>query len=137
MNISDLHKKVFNAEICPYCKSETRVTSQLEIYNRSYNDRKVICCKNYPECDSYVGTHSDGTTLGRLADKSLRGGKSEAHKYFDIIWTSKLLTRTEAYEWMSKELEIPFEYTHIGMFGLKTCRKVQLLSKELVFKNKI
>lgn len=126
--ISNNHKDILDAKKCPYCKGDTKKISQKEVYGKSYSDRIFICCVNFPKCDSYVGTHSDGTPLGRLANKGLRGAKKEAHNYFDKIWKSKIMDRSSAYKWLSKQLKIPSEFTHIGMFSVDTCLKVKILS---------
>ena len=115
---------VMNGKICPYCKSGTKSVSQKYIYGRSFDKKNVICCRNYPKCDSYVGTDSDGFALGRLAKKNLRKLKKEAHKDFDKLWREKHITRSKAYEELTDFLELPPEYTHIGMFGIDTCKIV-------------
>lgn len=125
MEISQKHKDILHGKICPYCNSETKVVSEEYIYGKSYKGRSVICCVNFPKCDSYVGTHEeDGSSLGRLANNELRQYKKRAHEWFDEIWRSEYKTRDEAYEWLSETLGTPAEYTHIGMFSIPTCKKV-------------
>lgn len=128
MNLTPKQKAIINAERCPYCNSTTRVATQKEVYGKSYSDRSLIACTRYPQCDSFVGTHKDGTSLGRLGDKALRQAKKDAHHHFDKIWHQGYISRTDAYEWLSDELDIPEEYTHIGMFSIKTCKRVVELS---------
>ena len=124
MNLTEYQIKVYSGTICPYCKSETRITTEEEIYGTTYKGRKMICCKNFPNCDSYVGTHKeDDTSLGRLADKSLRTYKKATHDAFDRIWMKKHCTREESYVHLSNAIGIPINYTHIGMFNIKTCKK--------------
>lgn len=124
MSLTPYQEDVYAGKICPYCKSETKRATETFIYGREYKGRMMICCKNFPHCDSYVGTHEDdGTALGRLADKSLRQYKKVTHDAFDRIWMEKHCERKEAYEHLSNALEIPFEYTHIGMFNIETCKK--------------
>lgn len=84
-------------------------------------------------CDAYVGCHK-GTpdALGRLANKELRVLKMEAHKYFDLIWKNKNLTRSDAYKWLSEKLNIEPKYTHIGMFSEKTLNDVIYFSKQIL-----
>ena len=96
----------------------------------------MICCVNFPKCDSYCGTHEeDGSSLGRLANSTLRQYKKVAHSWFDQIWRDqKLLKRSEAYKWLSDELGIPREMTHIGFFGIEYCKKVIKLSTEYLKK---
>lgn len=124
MNLSQRHIDILNAKVCPYCNSSTRVVDEVYIYGRSYKDRLMICCKNYPTCDAYVGTHDDGEPLGRLANKNLREMKIKAHNAFDKIWKENKMNRGEAYEKLADYLGLPDKYTHIGMFNPETCMKV-------------
>lgn len=132
MHISDEHRKIIMAEICPYCGSSTKRTDQMEIYGRVFSSNEVIVCSNYPKCDSYVGCHSTGEPLGRLADKKLRSAKKEAHFYFDQLWKKYKTNRGFLYQCLSDYLEIPPEFTHIGMFKVETCKKVTNWSKERI-----
>lgn len=50
--------------------------------------------------------------------------RSLAHKSFDNLWKNKKMSRDEAYRLLSKEMNLPKEKTHIGMFNEKQCRKV-------------
>lgn len=126
MELTPYQKDVINAKICPYCKSTTKVVSETDIYGKEYRGRKIIACVNYPKCDAYVGTHDDGSGLGRLANKKLRLAKGAAHKWFDKIWREKMAERNELYERLADYLNIPDEFTHIGMFGVETCKKVEI-----------
>ena len=67
----------------------------------------------------YVGTYGDNVTaLGRLADAELRVLKSEGHAVFDPLWKERKIfkSRKRPYEWLSKEMNLPIELTHFGMF---------------------
>lgn len=125
MNISDRHSLILTAKICPYCDSKTIHVSESYIYGKEYKGRKMIVCANFPSCDSYVGTHDDGTPLGRLANKTLRNAKINAHYWFDKIWKEGFIERSELYSNLSDYLNIPKEYTHIGMFSEITCLTVK------------
>lgn len=129
MELTALQKDIINAKICPYCKSNTEVVSETDIYGKEYKGRYMIRCRNI-NCDSYVGTHEDGTPLGRLANKSLRMAKKIAHLNFDRLWKEKYLERNEAYEELADHLNIPDEFCHIGMFKESTCKKVIEWSKK-------
>lgn len=124
MDLTPYQLDIINAKICPYCKSSTEVVSETDIYGREYKGRLMIRCRNYQICDAYVGCHKDGTPLGRLARKELRNYKKEAHQNFDRLWKEKYLERSEAYEMLADHLGLADEYTHIGMFSIKTCKKV-------------
>ena len=130
MDLTAYQKDAMNGKICPYCKSGTRITTEEEVYGKTYKGRSIIACNNFPACDSFVGTHDDGVVLGRLANKELRTAKRNAHHYFDKIWKERYVDRTTLYEELSDYLGIPDEYTHIGMFGVDTCKKVQVWAKQ-------
>jgi ssDNA-binding Zn-finger/Zn-ribbon topoisomerase 1 len=110
---------------CPYCGSPVVLRDSHYVYHNNKDYGKMWVCSNFPQCDSYVGCHP-GTTipLGRLADSILRRAKHNAHEAFDPLWKSGLMTRKEAYIWLSAMLRIPQEECHIGMFDVKTCGKV-------------
>ena len=93
---------------CPYCGGSVKLVSASVVYHSNkYGNSKVWVCENYPKCDAYVGCHP-GTEipLGRLANAKLRALKVEAHKQFDPIWKSGLMTRREAYKWLADMLHI-------------------------------
>lgn len=131
MELTAIQKDIINAKICPYCKSSTSITTEEKIYGKTYNGRSIIKCMNYPKCDAYVGTHDDGSALGRLANRKLRLAKKDAHYYFDKIWKEKILERDTLYEQLSDFLNIPDEFTHIGMFSESTCIKVARWSQSI------
>ncbi|WP_435416297.1 zinc-finger-containing protein [Polaribacter aestuariivivens] len=128
MELTAFQSDVFNGKICPYCKSKTKLLSELQVYGKTYKNRVIHACINYPKCDSYVGSHDDGIALGRLANHKLRIAKKKAHYYFDKIWKEKYVERSDLYEELSDYLNLPSEYTHIGMFSIETCRKVEIWS---------
>jgi hypothetical protein len=126
MNLSEEQIQIIQGKICPYCKSPSALINSIEVYGKDFG--LMYICK---PCEAYVGCHK-GTenALGRLANPDLRKWKIEAHKYFDMLWKKEFMTRTEAYKWLSEWLEIPAEYTHIGMFDIKTLKKVIEYSKQ-------
>lgn len=114
---------VINAKICPYCKSKTKVITELEVYKKVYSGKAIIACVNYPACDSYVGTHSNGEPLGRLANQNLRLKKKKYKEAFNMLWENKYMSRADAYEELSEFLELDPALTHFGMFSEVTCYK--------------
>lgn len=118
---------------CPYCGAKVLLKEANYVYHsaESKDWGKVWVCSNFPKCDSYVGCHK-GTEipLGRLANERLRTLKAEAHRQFDPIWKSGLMSRKEAYKWLADMLMIPNEECHIGMFDVKMCQKVIQLCKK-------
>lgn len=130
--LTEQEKDILKGLICPYCKKPTKRVPSKEVYGKEYGVQVLICRK----CDAYVGCHRNGEALGRCANKVLRARRREAHQYFDKIWKLKLISRTEAYEWLSRMLDLPAEYTHMGMFGEKTCKDVIYFSKQTLNDNR-
>ena len=84
-------------------------------------------------CKAWVGCHP-GTEnpLGGLANAELRAAKQAAHAVFDPLWMRKIrkencskgVARRAGYKWLSEQLGIPYEKTHIGYMNLEQCRQV-------------
>jgi ribosomal protein L37AE/L43A len=127
--LTDIEKHKLKGMVCPYCNQKTKL----------FKDSSVVYSKNFGPiwaclpCKAWVGCHP-GTNkpLGRIATKALRELKIEAHKYFDRIYTYKIMRRSAAYKWLSGELRIPKKYTHIGMFNEQTCKKVAAICKDFL-----
>ena len=112
---------------CPICGSQARRTTRKEIARgpKELYGEFVYVCKNFPECDTYVGCHK-GTwvPMGTLADRNLRNQRVRAHRAFDWSWKSNKMTRHESYELMAELLEVDFKSAHIGKLDLGQCQKV-------------
>jgi hypothetical protein len=128
MILTDKQIQILQGKICPYCGKETEYIDSNKIYGRDYG-MLYFCQPCYAYCGVHKGTDN---SLGRLANKELRYWKKQAHKYFDVIWKSGNIKRNEAYKELSKHLQIPSEYCHIGMFSVNTCKKVVEWSKQQV-----
>ncbi len=110
---------------CSYCNCEIELVSDKEIYGSSskYGGMYYRCVKNN---DHYVGTYSDNTTsLGRVANKTLRSLKMQGHRSFNPLWKGKskfFKSRSKAYTWLAKKIDISI--THFGMFTEEQCEEV-------------
>jgi len=124
-DLTPYQQDVYKAKICPYCKSGTKTVTEEFIYKKKYSDKSVICCINYPSCDSYVGTHSDGLPLGRLSKHPLRIAKKKTHEIIDRIWKLKFMDRKDLYKELSDFLQLELKLTHLGFMNLNTLDKVQ------------
>lgn len=125
--------EIITAKECPYCGDEPEYTDSSVIYGESYG--MIYLCK---PCDAYVGVHHGNSkvSLGRLANKELREAKKKAHFYFDQLWNKAIKqgrrkheARNAAYNWLSTQLDIPSDYTHIGMFDIDLCDKTAEICK--------
>jgi len=109
--------------ICPYCNNPAKLVDSIKIYKkRSYG--MIWLCR---PCKAYVGTHKNSkrhAPLGRLANKELRKWKRHTHNLFDKLWNGGQMSRSEAYKWLRKQLNISKEECHIGKFDIETCKQV-------------
>ncbi len=115
--------------ICSYCGDDAKLVTGKEIYPHRPDlyDKKFWQC--WP-CEAYVGCHpGTETSLGRLADKTLRFYKSQAHKAFDPMWKRHGMSRKQAYQWLADRLRIDVEDCHIGTFDVLMCNKVIEISR--------
>ncbi|WP_456281635.1 DUF3268 family zinc-finger domain-containing protein [Cupriavidus sp. JZ107] len=118
-------------KLCRYCKQPARLTAAGDPgypYQRDYGP--VWTCS---PCAAWVGCHP-GTTkpLGGLANAELREWKVKAHAAFDPLWKRKIAkegcskghARRAGYRWLSEQLGLPIEKTHIGYMSVDECRRV-------------
>lgn len=116
---------------CRYCLEPAkllRVKDDGYPYRRDYGPTWTCI-----PCQAWVGCHK-GTenALGGLANAELRAAKMAAHAAFDPLWQRKIeregcsknAARKAGYQWLSKQLGIPPEKTHIGYMNLDECKKV-------------
>lgn len=115
---------------CDYCGRRAEFVDSKVIYGKSYGMIYLCrCCPGY----AYVGVHK-GTDrpLGRLADMELRELKKLAHAAFDPLWKEGRFKghRKAAYAWLSEQMGLPQEKTHIGMFDTAQCERVVQICQE-------
>ena len=118
---------------CPYCGAVSQLRSAEGIYIDNSKNAMLYVCRNYPSCDAYVRVHP-GTTIpmGTLANRKVRALRAEAHKYFNQIYLRGIMSREDAYEWLSHMLGLPIKDTHIGQMGEYYCQKVIEESRKLL-----
>lgn len=118
--------------LCNYCGKPAKLVFGSELYpNWPHLCRKLFWrCE---PCGAHVGCHAPSAynkgqcdiPLGPLANSSTRQARSAAHLAFDGIWERNIMTRSAAYAWLAKQLNIPIEACHIGHFDEATCERVQ------------
>ena len=113
--------------ICRYCGGVIRLVSAETVYGASTarlgnENEKIYQCQN---CGARVGCHK-GTDrpLGNVANEILRLKRIEAHQVFDGLWKRRKMSRTAAYRWLAKEMDLPMRIAHIGGFEMDQCQKV-------------
>lgn len=117
----------FLPTICRYCGGVIRLVPAETVYGASTarlgnENEKIYQCQN---CGARVGCHK-GTDrpLGNVANEILRLKRIEAHQVFDGLWKRRKMSRTAAYRWLAKEMDLPMRIAHIGGFEMDQCQKV-------------
>lgn len=73
----------------------------------------------------------DIEALRRLAgDMPLPLARIMAHDAFDALWKSGEMTRTEAYRWLAKSMDLPSSAAHMEQFDVEQCQQVARLVAE-------
>lgn len=123
---------------CPYCGANAVLKKGNYVYGKNSKEEYLYVCTNYPECDSYVGVHA-GTKLpkGTLANAELRNKRIKTHKVFDQLWKSELMTKKEAYRWMTYVTGLPVDMCHIGKFSDYRCDELVKICKNVLINNNI
>ena len=83
-----------------------------------------------------------------MAYKNLKHYRHTVHIYLDAIWRQGVHTnkaRTAMYKWLSVQMNLPFEKTHVRMFNREQCRQaikilrpkyMQLYGRDIYWENK-
>ena len=73
--------------------------------------------------------------MGTLANRSLRIKRMEAHKVFNRLWESGMMSRTAAYHWLQVQMGLPPEEAHIAKFSEWRCEQVIRLCRQFLTPN--
>ena len=108
---------------CPYCGAKATLRPSSAVYgDAAKTDGFLYVCDRYPKCDAYVAAHRKSRLpMGTLANGDLRHKRIEAHKAFDWMWKSGLMSKRQAYKWMQAKLGLSEEQAHIAKFGEYMC----------------
>lgn len=111
--------------VCEYCGRHADLHGGLDVYpdRKDLEDRQFWVC--WP-CDAWVGCkRGSDEPFGELANEELRAARIAAHKAFDPVWQNELMTKREAYEWLSAVLQVPRQECQIGLLSLDHCLQVR------------
>ncbi len=117
-------KKKQNKKIyCPYCGAEAKLRPSSVVYKENtLKDGFLFVCDRYPKCDAYVAAHQVSKyPMGTLANGDLRNKRIQAHKVFDKMWQSGLMSKHDAYVWMRSKFGMSEEQAHIAKFSEYMC----------------
>lgn len=121
-----------NVPLCPYCHSPARLV-QAKDYIRKDVVEYIWICGNYPKCNAYVAAHNNShKPMGPLANSELRRLRYEAHKKFDQIWQTGIMSKDDAYRWLAESLSLKFKHAHIGKFAEYHCRQTIALADKVL-----
>ena len=122
---------------CQYCRSPVIIRSADGIYRKNENDTQLYVCSKYPVCDAYVRIQANtkNVPVGTLANGELRALRREAHRYFDRIYQSGLMSKQEAYAWLAEIVSAPMKHAHIGQLREYYCKLVIEESKQFLESN--
>ena len=85
------------------------------------------------DCGAAVSVHKhNGAPMGKLADGRTGRARGKAHSVFDKIWRDGLMSRTEAYAWLSEATGIAPELCHFGEMNLRDLELATLVSQEFL-----
>jgi hypothetical protein len=73
-------------------------------------------------CHGAVGCHPDGSPLGRPADQTTRRARREAHEAFDELWEEGWMSRSAAYDWLAREMDL--SEAHMAKMDKRQCAQV-------------
>ncbi len=91
--MNEYQNQVLLGEICPYCKSKTKVVNVTDVPKGLVGVKYFFACVNYPDCDSYTpGQINEFKPLGRLANVHLRRERERAYKNVNILKQRFFLT---------------------------------------------
>ena len=111
---------------CPNCGAKATLHPASYVYDNSRSAGSYLyVCNRYPICNSYVAAHrSTLLPMGSLADAELRHKRIQAHRAFDRLWRSGLMSKKEAYQWIQAEFGLHEEQAHIAQFGTYMCDRL-------------
>ncbi len=124
---------------CPYCGAKATLRPSSAVYgNAAKTDGYLYVCDRYPKCDAYVSAHQKSRLpMGTLANGDLRHKRMEAHKAFNWMWDSGLMSKRQAYRWMQAKLGLPEEQAHIAKFGEYMCDQLIAICMQVQKNNKM
>ena len=124
---------------CPYCHAKATLRPASVVYgpNKRAQGKYLYICDRWPACDAYVSVHpGTKTPMGSLANAALRKKRILAHQAFDQIWKRRIMSRKQAYYWLSDKLGTDPAHTHIAQFGDYRCEQVIRESRKVLINNR-
>jgi hypothetical protein len=112
------------APACPKCGTAMVLMNTMKYRYGSGYVRRFWACPRYPACRSTCGAHPDGRPSSTPADEATRLARVRAHAAFDELWMSGAMSRTAAYRWMQRAMDLTVEAAHIGRMDAAQCTRL-------------
>jgi zinc-finger-containing domain len=117
--------------LCVDCGGEAGLVGGAKIYPH----RRDLWMKLFwlCPCGAYCGCHDQtAVSMGRPAGPATRYARMDAHREFDELWKSGVMTRSAAYAWLERAMGYPVGDCHIGRMSLDDATQAMHLSKGAV-----
>mgnify|MGYP001622946667 FL=1 len=126
-------KKRKKEQVYCHCGAKATLRPCSYVYGaKAKTNGYLYVCDRYPECDSYVGAHQKTLKpMGSLANGDLRYERILAHKAFDWIWQSGLMSRRDAYLWLEVKLGVGHNQAHIAMLSEFMCDRLITICSQM------
>jgi len=122
--MNESEEKEIVPPICPRCNIAMRLRETRKFLTKTGKYRLFYGCRNWPECQSTVGAHPDGTPCGFPAiDQETKDARHRAHEVFDPLWKFGRIQREDLYRKIAIIMKIPRDKCHVAMFTKEECEK--------------
>ena len=121
------------SQVYCHCGRPAVLRNGKEISEKLRDGEKVYVCSNFPACNSFVLAYPDTLKpMGTLAGLELRRLRYEAHREFDKLHQTGLMSRKQAYQWLAYVVSAPISHAHIGHLEEYYCKRVIEESKKFL-----
>ena len=113
---------------CPKCGRKAKATTGAALGLHIHRDAQFLACVI---CKTAVRVVTRGgyrsKPAGQLATVEVRAARRNAHRVFDKIWQSGVMSRKQAYAWLGDMLGLPSGKCHIGAMSLEDLQQTVAL----------
>lgn len=117
-------KQEISTPVCPYCGQKAVIRPAEYVHGAQTIEpgTKLYVCSGYPVCDAYVGVHKGSKRpYGTLANSALRNKRIRTHRELNKLVQAGVMNKSEVYQWLAIQLNLPYSETHIGYFTEEMC----------------
>lgn len=122
MNVRKALSKQTHPKLCPHCGGVVELTQANRFYHRAPAKCMIYRCV---KCTASVSC-KPGTNIaiGFLADETTRAARKSLHTKMTQYLEAKKINKEDFYDWMQRELELPFSRRGIGWLNKYECLKM-------------